>query len=291
MKRLLNRCEESTNSVLQRLTEAWGAHTFAKIRLADVLPIENSGIDTKSYRFALQSHFDFVISDSDFVPLFAVEFDGPTHCDAEQKRRDGSKNRLCEQFKFPLLRINSRYLDGTYRKMNVLSWFVNYWFAQQAIDEAYNSGHIPPEADVDPMLMMSLPGSNEGFPLWLSAEVRIAFKKYRDEGLCLDMGPSSYVGLDEDGNYRAISYIAVTSVSGLMSETGMRSQIFPAPCAELVVAIADHQVFDEFKAYAEKGFNLVPLDDIAVRVMWFRKSFEMLMSSSCTQARSIREFM
>jgi hypothetical protein len=139
-KRLLTQAEEATNDILKPLCEKWGAHAFIKVRVADVLPIENSGIDDSAFRFALQSHFDFVVADADIRPLFAVEFDGNTHTSDVQQQRDGQKNQLCERFAFPLLRINSRYLVSKYRQMDVLTWFVSYWFAARMIDDAYEQG-------------------------------------------------------------------------------------------------------------------------------------------------------
>ncbi|MFO0884304.1 MAG: DUF2726 domain-containing protein [Pirellulales bacterium] len=289
MKRLLNRSEEATKSVLDPLTEQWGAHTYPKVRLADVLPIDHSGIDDQSFRFALQSHFDFVVTDHDFLPLFAVEFDGPTHEDDEQKRRDSLKNQLCEKFELPLLRINARYIGEKYRQLDLLTWFVNYWFAQRAIDDAYSSGGIPEDAYVDPTLMMTIPGSSNNFPLWLTADVRMAFHKFRDQGLCVDPGPSSYVGLDTAGNYRAIAYMAVTETLGLMSETGMRWQSFPVPCSELVDAIAEHQVFEDFKFYLENRLAIVPFNTIAERLKWYSKNCQMMMISTGTESQSLRE--
>jgi uncharacterized protein DUF2726 len=68
LKRLLNQSEKETYTILGQLTGEWGAHTFPKVRLADVLPIESSGISNDLYGFALQSHFDFVVTDYDFLP-------------------------------------------------------------------------------------------------------------------------------------------------------------------------------------------------------------------------------
>ena len=75
LKRLLNKPEEATNAILKQVCEEWGAHVFIKVRLADVFPLDGSGIAQADYRFALQSHFDFIVTDTDLKPLFAVEFD------------------------------------------------------------------------------------------------------------------------------------------------------------------------------------------------------------------------
>ncbi|GAB5521957.1 MAG: hypothetical protein RhofKO_42080 [Rhodothermales bacterium] len=284
MKRLLNRSEERVNRTLSELTESWDAHTYPKVRLADVLPIEQSGISARSYRFALQSHFDFVVTDSDFNPLFAVEFDGPTHKSVVQAQRDDIKDALCQRFQLPLLRVNARYIDEPYRQMDLLAWFVNYWFAQQAINEAYETGQIHPTEYVDRLMIFSLPGSSSTFPLWLTADVRTTFKQHYSSGKCLDFGPSSFVGVDPQGNYHAISYIAVTESEGLIAETGMRTQRFQVPCADVLDAITEHQILDDFQAYLTEKVQGIPLGDIAERVRWYYDNYTMLMAGCSTQS-------
>ncbi len=67
---------------------------FVKVKAASILPIEKSGIDDSAFRFALQSEFDFVVTDDDLRPLFAVEFHGNTHETEVQRQRDRKKNQL-----------------------------------------------------------------------------------------------------------------------------------------------------------------------------------------------------
>lgn len=124
MTRLLNRHEEVTHTRLSQVCASHGAAVFAKVRLKDVLHVENSGIDSALYRFALQSHFDFVVTE-ELECRFAVEFDGPRHGTPQQQRRDQNKSDLCARFHFPLLRINARYLPKSYRGYDLLSWCVD----------------------------------------------------------------------------------------------------------------------------------------------------------------------
>jgi uncharacterized protein DUF2726 len=45
----------------------------------------------------LKSHFDFVVTDRDYFPLFSVEYDGRQHkVDSKQVQRDLVKNGICE---------------------------------------------------------------------------------------------------------------------------------------------------------------------------------------------------
>ena len=206
MKKILNFHEEVTHLRLREVCDAHGAHVFAKMRVADVLPIEKSGIDDALFRYALQSHFDFLVADSEHTPLFAVEFDGPTHKDVTQQERDSRKDELCERFGLPLLRINSRYLNRKYRDMDMLTWFVHVWFAGKWFEEAQASGQVPHDEPFMPLAFVSLPGTEKRYPLWLSAVVRGKIQKLFFAGKILDMVPSQVIGTDTSGNYHALAF-------------------------------------------------------------------------------------
>jgi hypothetical protein len=253
-----------------------------------VLPIENSGISNDCYGFALRSHFDFLVTDDDLQPLFVVEFDGAAHSSELQRCRDAQKDLLCERFEIPLLRINSRYLDNRYRKMDLLTWFVNYWFAQRMIEDAYDSGALPPYADVDPIMFVDLPGMSQRFPLWLSADVRIALQRYHEQGKCIDRGPSFFIGSDDNGAYRAIAYMAVTDNTGLFAETAMRAQRFNVPCIEVVEAIAGQQIHEEFVQLMGGINEGVPSDIICDRLHEYGERFKMVSSAVGTQSKQLR---
>ncbi len=244
LKRLLNLSEESTHLRLRKVCEANGAHVFAKVRIADVLPIEGSGLSNSLYRYALQAHFDFVVADNDNSPLFAVEFDGPSHSESVQKVRDSQKNLLCEKFQCPILRVNARYLSKKYRNMDLLSWFVQVWFAQRWFDEAQKNGDVSYEEPFMPQSFVNIPGHWNQFPLWLSATIRRHIQKLCFSGAILDIAPSQLIGRDAEGNFHAISFIRITEDNGVMSESGMRSQLFPVSEIEALDEIITYAVYD-----------------------------------------------
>jgi Protein of unknown function (DUF2726) len=200
LKRVLNLYEEATHLRLLGACEKFGAYVYTKIRLADILPIEGSGISQREYRFALQAHLDFVVTDADHYPLLAVEFDGNTHRAERQRVRDQIKDRLGQRFVLPLLRVNSRYVLKNYGGMDLLSWFINVWFLQKSWDEQQALGDIRPDEPFDPFLIIGDPGKRP-FPLWLSHTVRVEIRKLYKSGRCKDHGPSALVGLDADHNY------------------------------------------------------------------------------------------
>lgn len=128
LKRVLNSPERITYARLREVCELHVAQVHAKIRLADVLPIEGSGLSQVLYEFALQSHYDFVVTGRDQVPLFALEFDGPQHDQSPQYERDAKKDELSKRFGLPLLRIRAEDLCRTEWQLDRLTEKIKQWF-------------------------------------------------------------------------------------------------------------------------------------------------------------------
>ena len=247
LKRLFNSSEQPAYERLKSICDENGAQVFSKIRLADVLPIENSGISNQAYSFALKSHFDFVVAGSDLIPRFAVEFDGPMHRQSDQKERDKLKDDLCKRFDLPLLRITSAYLDKQFRGLDLLTYFVELWFVQEWIDDAYKTGALPPDADVDPALIVTPRDGKTKFPYWLSLDHRIALQKLYEDGRILARCESSRVSIDQNENYRCVSYLEVQQDRYVIAETGMKSQRFPVIQSDLISDIALSDLFTKLK--------------------------------------------
>lgn len=109
MGQFLNNYERVTYDKLKAVADRVGAHVFSKVRLADVIPVNSSGISDAEFTFALKSHVDFLVTDSEQEPQFCVEFDGPRHRDEEQIKRDEIKNDLLARFDMPYMRGASRF--------------------------------------------------------------------------------------------------------------------------------------------------------------------------------------
>jgi hypothetical protein len=90
------------------------------MRLADVLPIENSGISNRYYDYALRAHFDILVADDQDRPKLAIEFGGKGHDPA----KDHLKNELCERFELPLVRITSEHLHARNFEHNAVAFLV-----------------------------------------------------------------------------------------------------------------------------------------------------------------------
>lgn len=128
LKRILNSPERITYARLREVCERQVAEVYVKVRLADVLAIEGSGLSQALYEFALQSHYDFVVTGRDQVPLFALEFDGPQHGHWPQSERDAKKDELSRRFGLPLLRIRAEDLCRSEWQLDRLTELIDQWF-------------------------------------------------------------------------------------------------------------------------------------------------------------------
>ena len=280
MNPLLNKYEELTYSSLSEVSQQNGAHVFAKVRLADVFPITGSGLSDADYSFALKSHFDFIVTDRAYNPLFAVEFDGPLHRDQRQKERDHRKDSLSDRFHFPLLRINSNYIDRQFRGLDLLTYFVEVWFMSVAFDEAQARGDVPYDEFFDPALIIMDPNRKERWPYWLSVDLQIRLQKLAESGRIHDYIPSHWIGTDREGTYRCLAWLDFTADSYIIVETGMRAQRFPVVIPDILSQIAIFDLCEELErafAGATEPESRHVLDELR---RFYQKNFKMCSSAS-----------
>lgn len=273
-KRILNSQEESTHTRLCAICDEWGSVVFPKVRVADVFSIEGSGISDSHYRYALQAHFDFVITTDDHKPLFAVEFDGPTHSHEEQIRRDSIKDSLCERFELPILRINANYLPKKYRQWDLLSWFVEYWFLSEAFSQAQRRGDIPPDEGFDVLSAYRIPGKDGRFPLSLSLDARAEMLEMSQQGTISDPIPSYQVARDGSRFYRAIAFLRVTSDTAVVATTGMRAQSFPVGAFEVLDELVILDLYDALLEVLAGTQSPIEIAEAEQRFRVFQRRYE-----------------
>src|SRR6266542_459918 len=274
LQRLLNTREREVHDRLQRAVHRYGAHVFPKVRLADVFKLDGSGILGAQYRFALQSHFDFVVTDSAIDPIFAVEFDGPSHSRSAQERRDGEKNVLCDHFRLPLLRIRASHVDFQARCMDLLSWFIHTWFTQQNLNEAQEAGHLPadkPFLASDLLWSPDLPGS---FPLQLGLAARSEIADLAQSRPHMHPIPSYCTGVDSEGNTHVLVWLRVGEHEWLTARSAARAQYFPIYLSEVVEDIAVIVLVDRLREYVRGGTGTCPPDQVDDAVRRFRRKYE-----------------
>lgn len=273
----LNTYEKITYSKIKEVTDKVDAHVFSKVRLADILPINNSGISDADFKFALQSHVDFLVTNSEYVPQFSVEFDGPTHLCPIQIERDKKKNNLLKHFDHPFVRINSRYLDDKYRGLDLLTYFVDVWFLAEAFYEAQSAGQIPYDEPFDPTFIFS-DGTHGGrsWPYWLSIDLQIKIKRYYESHKVAQMVPSFWVGEDSSGNLRCISWLFITEDSCVYIETGMKEHHFPAVFhTDLLSQIAIFEIYEKLTLFFEGKLTATPKLKLEEQIKHYESSFKM----------------
>lgn len=288
MDRFLNSYEEVTYDKLRAVTEPVGAHVFSKVRLADVIPVNNSGISNEEFSFSLKSHVDFLVTDSEQDVQFCVEFDGPTHRQPEQIRRDELKNQLLTKFRVPFIRINSRYLEERYRGLDLLTYFVDVWFLARAFDEAQERGQIPPEESFDPTFILS-DGQPNGkkWPYWISIELQADIQRMFKEHLVAQPAPSHWIGLDERGNYRCLAWLFVTHETCVFIETGMRGHRFPAVySSDLLSQLAVYDLHEALEKALDGSAAPASRDVLESRLADYERRFEMRSSAGCNFPRN-----
>jgi hypothetical protein len=278
MPPLLNKYEEITYEKLKTLSVANDAHVFPKVRIADVLPISASGISKELFKFALQAHFDFIICDAHYNPLFAVEFDGPIHTISDlQKIRDTKKNKICEFFDLSLLRINAKYLDKKYRNLDLLTYFVDVWFLNEGFSKAQEDGHIPWDESFDPAFINLCIGGkkSESFPYWLSLDLQNEIKGLHKSRIISDPFASHWIGTDSQGNYRCLAWLEVVNSYFLIAQTGMRQQQFPVDISDLLSQLSVFDLYEKINFFQKGIKRLYKLDRLKELLLQFKQKFRM----------------
>jgi len=278
LKKLLNLPESVTDQRLREVCEEFDAHVFPKVRVADVLKIERSGISDELYRYALQAHFDFVVSDSGHQPLFAVEFDGPTHSEPDAKRRDKMKNELCERFEFSLLRVNRRYLSADFSNWDLLRWFCTVFFVKQAWDRDVESGKIPYEDSVFDPMFVSVKTKSGWRSLELERTARAKLSALFQAGEIPFHIPNWITARDGDRCLRAIACIATSKDQGVICETAMQHHSLGGWVQFAVRGIVLSQLVSHVEAFLDDRGEALPLSQIESQMEEFKTSYEPIMS-------------
>ena len=243
-KRIENSQEEKTHAILNDIAKEYKAKVFTKIRVADVLDIENSGLSDKEYKYALMAHFDFAVADYDSMPKFAVEFDGSQHkSDPSAIRRDELKNNICRKFDFPLLRITSEYFEKIGQFPTILSWITELYFIREAFDIAQDKGEIPLD---EPWMWFSVIDYDP--VVRCRAFVINAYEK----GLCCDV-IKFISGRPKSGKY----YVTLSTLK-IQNNKHIANFVecfainyFAIPAHDISKEISDYNIYKKFKKYLE----------------------------------------
>jgi hypothetical protein len=155
-KPILTKGERAVLTAVQGVALTTGAEVFPKIRVADIIKIDNSGISGDLYSYALKAHFDVLLV-RDNYPVMAIEFDGSGH----DSRNDPKKAAICDRFKLPLVRVTMRHVSAINFEDDAISFLIHQLDCVDAFMESYGSDPYEP---YDPAWFVTIPGKDRHFP-------------------------------------------------------------------------------------------------------------------------------
>jgi hypothetical protein len=282
MKRLLNQSEAAALRELNSISSRYGLVVNAKVRVADVFPIERSGIPADLYKYCLMAHFDFLVTNEEHIPQFAVEFDGPSHELPRAKALDEKKDGICRRFEFPLLRIKINYLPKIYNELSLLEWIIDVYYLAQAFFEAQEKGQIPYDEPFDPFFIdiTGTDGDRRRFPYWISRNASMSLRKLHSQGKVALPGTSGFIGEDLHGNIRGIEYIKINAAHGVCVKSAIRSQLFPVSFTDLLSELLLIFTYEKVQDYLITGTGLMPMATIHRIVSLYESKYTMLTAHS-----------
>ena len=156
LKTLMNRGEYALLNIAQTICTVTETKPFAKMRIADVVDINGSGISDDLYRYALSAHFDVLISKNNRAFL-VIEFDGTGH----DPRNDYKKAALCDWFGIPMVRVKENHLSNRVFEDTAAGFLIWQLFCVDAFLE--QCGNDPYEP-YDPAWFLSVAGKDRSWP-------------------------------------------------------------------------------------------------------------------------------
>ena len=81
-------------------------HIFPNMRLADIVDAINGDGFYKRRNKILPRHIDFVICDSYFKPILAIELNGSSHNRLDRMEMDEEKKKILEDAQIPLITVS-----------------------------------------------------------------------------------------------------------------------------------------------------------------------------------------
>ena len=262
MLRLVNKYEEIAQGEIEVAARRWGLSVYPKVRLADVIPLDEVGATGELKRFGLQAHFDFTICRNKWDPIYAVEFDGNYHTLPKQAARDTKKDELCRRAELPILRINSRYLTKAFGSLSLVAWIMDVYELQEEFYRLQEIGSLPPDEPFDPFFFMSTTPGEERFPYWFSARSKIRLQKLYQEGRIFHPCSSGFIGYEPNDVMRGIEFIRVTETEGVVVRSAMRPQQFPILLSDLLVEILSVQLTEQVVKWLRGDIRATPMSEI-----------------------------
>lgn len=194
LKALLNRGENAVLDIVESVCSETGTKAFAKMRIADVVRIDGSGISNDLYRYALSAHFDVLVA-KDNEAFLAIEFDGSGH----DPRNDLKKEELCDYLHLPMVRVRESHLRAQVFGDTAVAFFI---WQLSCVDAFIEQCGNDPYETYDPAWFQSVPGKDRPFPFMYTQRWRAKLARPLREAasrLSPQIGPYYSHGLAQFG--------------------------------------------------------------------------------------------
>lgn len=153
-KRFMNDYEWCAFDILCGALSETDIAVYPKVRIADVVEINQSMISDELYTYALKAHFDFILIQKNKLVL-AIEYDGPWHAFKPSViENDKLKAQICARFDIPLIRVDGHFLRPI-ADFRLLAWIIKVWLEKRYLlpewsgaDELFS--YLSNRRDLDP---------------------------------------------------------------------------------------------------------------------------------------------
>jgi very-short-patch-repair endonuclease len=260
---LVNNAEALTDAALREAATDLGFRIDAKVRLADAVDIDRSGLSDDAYRYALRAHLDWVVSDLDTTRAeFAVEFDGASHDTPDARRRDATKNEVCDRLGLPILRVDAAVLRPAAQR-TVLGVLLETWAAWRAFNQAQDTGTVPEDEPFNAYGFVNLDPDTGDIvqPLDFTAAVRKRIRRMAEAGVLTHrFVATAYRGGISGEPAEGYAWVYTTDDRVVVGHARARDYSFPAVLpSDLADSLAHLDLGDRLARWRE-GDETIPLN-------------------------------
>jgi len=263
---LINEEERNAFTLLEEVLRHHNVRLYTKVRIADALDINNSGLSNEEYSFSLKGHFDFLVEPEGQPVAFGIEFDEDYHdSDSKAQKNDELKNSICEKLGLPLLRIQIDQLQQV-GKFTILGWLIELWFLYEGFTEAQEAGSIPFDEPFDYSAFLfstNSEGKTESYPFDPFQQYRRLFNKLIDSDEAFNC--CSIRGSTQNGYDETIAAIYLSDGGTIIGRAKCRTFSYPPLCSfELAEELAIRDVYNKYWQYKDDRFKSISHKDADV---------------------------
>jgi hypothetical protein len=160
----------------------------------------------------------------------------------------------------------------------MLSWLTNTWFCWCDYEEQKALSKIDFYDTFDPRFVVSFPGCDREFPLWLSRFNQRWLRKQFFQERIPDFGASHIVVIAADGSFHAFAWILTSSRGGAVSRASVEAQQFPIGLREITEELALHGLKSKAQDILDHGAAETNTADILTEVEELVANNEMKMA-------------